>query len=114
MAPGQPFLYEDRNDILPNILLHNVAVQFPHQRTGEPVFSRIPALLRSALNANAQERAMQSAGCELRFRLAGQRATLRLRAAEVGAREHGGGLAQGSGHPPSCGGDVADPVPDAS
>lgn len=73
---------------------HNIAELVTHPEKGETVISRIPESLRICLNDNAKQRALNSTGCELRFRLNGPRATIRIRACEVLATHHGGGLAQ--------------------
>ena len=79
----------------PNTTVHNVAAMVPHPGTGDPVFSRIPEALRVTLNNDARQRALHTAGCEIRFRMVGTAgATCRLRAVEVGGQHHGGGLAQ--------------------
>jgi hypothetical protein len=74
--------------------LHNVSAFVAHPSARETVLSRIPDSLRVRLNDHAQQRALHCAGCEFRFRLNGPEATIRIRACEVGARKHGGGLAQ--------------------
>ncbi len=73
---------------------HNICEWVNHPQAGEKVISRIPESLRVKLNENAQERALCSAGCELRFRLNSPTATIRIRACSVLAKHHGGGLAQ--------------------
>ncbi|MDQ8194679.1 SGNH/GDSL hydrolase family protein [Coraliomargarita sp. SDUM461004] len=75
-------------------ITHNIAELISHPETGQRVISRIPQELREHLNEHAQQRALHSSGCELRFRLTGPTATLRLQASEVIASHHGGGLAQ--------------------
>lgn len=77
-----------------NATLHNIVELVPHPKTGDSVISRIPETLRVCLNGNAQERALNSTGCELRFRLLSPNATIRIKASEVLAAHHGGGLAQ--------------------
>ncbi len=74
--------------------LHNIAEIVNHPVHQVPVFSRIPESLRIHLNANAQERALYSAGSEVRFRLTGPRAILRIDACQVASTDFGGGLAQ--------------------
>lgn len=73
---------------------NNIVEIVEHPVFGTAVISRIPETLRVCLNANAQQRALHSAGCEIRFRLNSPEATIRLRACEVGAEQHGGRLAQ--------------------
>jgi hypothetical protein len=77
-----------------NVATHNITECVPHPETGKSVINRIPESLRIQLNANAQQRALHSTGCELRFRLKSDTATLRIEACEVGGGSHGGGLAQ--------------------
>ncbi len=73
---------------------HNIAELVTHPDSGETVISRIPESLRVSLNDNAKQRALNSSGCELRFRLNSPSAKIRIRACEVLASHHGGGLAQ--------------------
>lgn len=73
---------------------HNVAEIVPHPETGDLVLSRIPEKLRVTLNDFARRNALHSAGCEIRCRLAGPSATLRLRACQDATSKQGGGLAQ--------------------
>lgn len=73
---------------------HNVAEIVSHPEHSEPVLCRIPDSVRLALNEKAQLRALESAGCELRFRVTSPSLTIGVRACSVVARHHGGGLAQ--------------------
>lgn len=77
-----------------NTHTHNITELVPHPTAGESVINRIPESLRICLNDNAQQRALHSTGCEIRFRMNGPTASIRLRACEVAAAHHGGGLAQ--------------------
>ncbi len=74
--------------------IHNIAEIVVHPERDLPVLSRIPECVRTHLNSNAQERALYSAGCELRFRLLGPEVSFRLKACQVGVSDFGGGLAQ--------------------
>lgn len=73
---------------------HNIVELVRHPKTGDTVISRLPEKLRVCLNDNAQERALNSSGCEIRFRLNSPKATIRIRACEVLSSHFGGGLAQ--------------------
>ena len=73
---------------------HNIAEVVTPSGAGGSVLSRIPETLRATLNPNARQRALHTAGCEIRFRLESPSATLRLHAREVLARQHGIGHAQ--------------------
>lgn len=78
----------------PSVQLHNWVETAPHLGTGPDAWLRIPETLRVSLNDSARQRAFHTAGCELRFRLRSPGFRIRVRACEVGAPQHGGGLAQ--------------------
>jgi hypothetical protein len=62
-----------------NVTLHNVA-EFREQPDGGITFQRVPETVRAQLNEHARERALDTAGTEIRFVMAGPRAEVRLHA----------------------------------
>lgn len=76
------------------IATHNIDDNILHPKVDKIVLSRIPDHLRLKLNEMAQLRALNSAGCELRFRLNGPDLRIQFDADNVVARHHGGGLSQ--------------------
>lgn len=76
------------------IQLHNLVETAPFLGTGPDTLLRIPEALRVHLNDSAKHRAFHSAGCELRFRLNSPAFKIHIETCDVGATQHGGGLAQ--------------------
>lgn len=74
--------------------LHNIVGTAPLSENGRELWLRIPETVRGCLNDNARQRAFYTAGCELRFRPLSPGFRIRIRACDVGAPQHGGGLAQ--------------------
>lgn len=53
------------------VTLHNVAAILRHPTEGRDVFSRLPASVRAACNPGAQDKALQTAGVEIRCNVGG-------------------------------------------
>ncbi|CAM4427524.1 GDSL-type esterase/lipase family protein [Paenibacillus tarimensis] len=66
---------------LEQVLLHNVA-EAEWTGQGDYRLSRIPADVRERINADAQKRAFNTCGCEIRFVMKGEEALVLLRRAE--------------------------------
>ncbi len=65
-----------------HVTLHNIADVFPVPDSLGLGICRVPISLRSRLNEQAQARAIQAAGCEIRFNLVGESATVMLEMTE--------------------------------
>ena len=73
---------------------HNIADFIEYREAGCPVISRIPESLWHHLNNNARQRALNTSGCEIRFRLLSPTAKVSVQACEVLATQHGMAQAQ--------------------